>query len=192
MKEWILDLAARLLTEADDVAQARSLGLAMAHPREAGASAYLSLCRLVGEAAEPAAAIAALDSTEADAGIRVGALIVHGFAAVRGGYRSQSDARAARDALSARAEASYPLIGEALGAAALDFAVRIVGEAVVQISRLPASMVPVVRVETAISLPSSLIAYDLYGEPARGGEIVARNKSATPMLMPVLIEALGV
>lgn len=192
MKDWILDLAARLLSEADDVAQARRLGLAMAQPGDAGASAFLDLCRLVGEASEPYAAIAALDTAETEAGIVVGALVVHGFAAVRGVYRSQPDARAARDALSARAEASYPLIGEALGTDALDFAVRLVGEAVVQISRLPASMVPVVRVETAISLPSSLLAYDLYGDPARGEELVARNKSGTPLLMPVAIEALGV
>ncbi len=39
---------------------------------------------------------------------------------------------------------------------------------------------------------SSLLAWDLYGDPARGEEIAERNRTGTAMLMPVAFEALGV
>lgn len=200
MKAWIADLAARLVTAADDLVEVRRLTLGMAQAGSAGAQSYLDLCRLVGEAGEPAATLSALeaslepqpsDAAAGQAAIAVGALIVHGFAAVRGDYRSQVEAASARQAMAVRAEAAYPAIGEEFGGDVLDFAVRLVGEAVVQLSRLPASQVPLVRVETGLSLPSSLLAFDLYGDPARGAEIVDRNKTGTPMLMPVQFEALG-
>ncbi|HYD05845.1 MAG TPA: hypothetical protein VEC60_08965, partial [Reyranella sp.] len=46
---------------------------------------------------------------------------------------------------------------------------------------------PVVRVEAARSLPSSALAWALYGDPARAGELAERNRCGTPLFMPATI-----
>nr|WP_295465193.1 hypothetical protein [Mesorhizobium sp.] len=189
---WAATLAARLLSEPDDVSQASRLAAAASLPGADGATAYLELCRLIGEAADPAAALSALDESDApDAATMVGQLIMHCFAAIRADYPAQPDAVAARMALSMSAQSAYPAIGDVLGHDALDFVVRLVGQTVIELSTIAARRSPLVRVETGISLPSSLLAWDLYGDPERGGEIMGRNRSATPMLMPVTMQALA-
>lgn len=189
---FIVTLADRLLVDADDRSQATALTLAMASPGAAGVSAMLELCRLVGEAAEPSSAILSLgDARMSIAQDALGALVVHCFAALRLDYPAQPDAVAGRMAVAARAASAYPVVGTDLGHQSLDFAVRLVGVATVELSRLATSLAPVVRVETGLSLPSSLIAWDLYGDPARGQEIMGRNRTGTPMLMPIALEAMG-
>ncbi len=188
---WISVLAARLLA-AEDLAEARKLDNRMALAGDEGAAAYLEYCCLVGEAADPAATIAALDGEGTDdGGTALGVLIVHAFAAVRGDYPAQSDAVAAREAIGNRAAAAYPVIGVAFGHDALDFAIRLVGQAVIELSRIATSRAPLVRVETGISLPSARLAYDLYGDPARAREVVNRNRAGTPLVMPTRIVALA-
>ncbi len=54
--------------------------------------------------------------------------------------------------------------------------------------RQPRAMV---TVETGISLPSTLLAYKLYGDPARAGALCDVAGSMTPALMPARFEALG-
>lgn len=190
---WASDLAARLISATDDLAQVARLSAAAILPGVDGRIACLELCQLIGEAAEPKAALDAIDELAGtdEASELVGRLIIHCFAAVRLDYPAQPDAATARLAVSTRARAAYPAIGDALGTDALDFVVRLVGQTVVELSRIAASRSPLVRVETALSLPSSLIAFDLYGDPARGEEIMGRNRTGTPMLMPIAIEAIG-
>lgn len=191
--EWIVPLVARLVTDADDIAAADRLILQQAAGGSDGARAYLELCRLVGESADSEAVIAALDDTATgtDAAALLGKAVVHCFAAITASYAAQPDAAAAREALGARASAAYPAIGTDLGHDALDFAVRLVGQTALELSRLAANLSPLVRVETAVSLPSALIAFDLYKDPARGGEIVDRNRTGTPMLLPSPLVALA-
>jgi hypothetical protein len=189
---WIAALAVRLLTAADDLAEARQLENAMVRSGVAGGEAYLEYCRMVGEAADPAAAIATLDAQAADDGVTaLGVLIVHCFAAVRADYPAQPDAVAAREAIGNRAAASYPLIGESFGSDALDFAIRLVGQTVIELSRIAASRAPLVRVVTGISLPSARLAYDLYGDPSRAAELVDRNQTGTPLVMPTILTAVA-
>lgn len=192
---WISDLADRLLIERQDLAEARKLAAAADLGGESGADAYLRLCRLVGKAADPDEAILGLPAPSAgsggDAATLVGALIVHGYAALRAEYGAQPDAVAARGEVAARAEAAYPAIGAAFGFEVLDFVTRLAGTVAVELSRIAASRAPLVRVETGLSLPSSLLAWDLYGDPLRGAELAERNRCGTAMVMPVVFEALA-
>lgn len=189
-------LADELIASADDRRAADRLVGTMSAGKEAGMRAALDLARLIGEASDPEAALAALDRMMAtgdfdgDAPAHVSAIVVACFATVRADYSARQDAAAARSALSARADAAYARIGEA-GAEVLDWIVRLVGETVLSLSALVASRVPVVRVETGISLPSTLLAWDLYGDPSRAAEIVRRNRTGTPLIMPVGFEALA-
>lgn len=50
---------------------------------------------------------------------------------------------------------------------------------------------PVVRVDATRSWPSTALAWALYGDPARAGEMVLRNRCGTPLFMPSTIEALS-
>lgn len=189
-------LADELIDDTDDRRAADRLAGATSSGGEAGMRAALDLAKLIGEAGDPAATLVALDRVMAagdfgdDALSIVASTVVACFATVRGDYPARQDATAARTALSARAEFAYPLVGGA-GAEVLDFVVSLVGDAVLALSALAASRVPVVRVETGISLPSTLIAWDLYGAAGRAAEIVQRNRIATPLVMPAAFEALG-
>jgi prophage DNA circulation protein len=58
------------------------------------------------------------------------------------------------------------------------------------VSNIAADAVPLVRVETGVSLPSSVLAYKLYGDATRAEGLVDIARSMTPMLMPSVFEAL--
>lgn len=182
---WLIALAGRLLTSADDAASAQRLIVAD------DAADMLDLARLIGEAAEARSAIDGLANAGVDAVSLVAVLVVQAFASLRLDLPAQPDAVAARGALSERAGAAYEAIGDEFGHEALDFVVRLTGEATVQLSAIAATRAPLVRVETGISLPSSLVAFDLYGDPARGEEIAARNRCGTPMVLPSSFVALA-
>ncbi len=192
MTDWLFRLCDRLITDADDRIQVQQKQAEIVAGGDAAAASFLELCRLVGDAADPNATLIALDEIGDTAPVDLlGKLVVHAFAAMRASYPAQPDAAAARARLAARAEIAYPIIGDALDHVVLDFTVRLIGEATVQLSRLAANAVPIVRVETGISLPSSLIAFDLYGQASRGAEIMERNSTGTPMLMPSPLKALA-
>lgn len=67
---------------------------------------------------------------------------------------------------------------------------RLVEVAVLIVSDQAANAVPIVRVETGISMPSTVLAYQLYGEADRAQGLVEIARSATPMLMPIAFDAL--
>lgn len=191
VRDFLATLAVDLLPEGDDRQAADMQIAAIPKGGEVGCAAALRLARLIGEAADPVATLEAIDrrSIETnDAATVATRLVIACFAAVRADYPARQDAAAARSNLGARADASYPLLSRA-GAEMLDWMVRLVGESVSHLSAVAASRVPLVRVETGISLPSTLAAYDLYGDATRAGEIVGRNRSATPMIMPSAFEA---
>jgi hypothetical protein len=115
-----------LLTADDDRLAADALAVQIAAGGAAGMEAALKLARLVGEAAEPAAALAALDryaGDTADAAVMAAGLVVACFAAARADYPATQDAIAARTRLAARADAAYPQVSAA-GAEVLDWLVR--------------------------------------------------------------------
>lgn len=190
MPEWLIDLASRLPAE-EDLAEARRFVAAGQAGGSDGAEAVLKLARLVGEAGEPVETIRSLPDGAEDAAGALAAIVVHVFAALRIDYAAQPDAVAARQAIVERGGRGYGIIGIEAGSDALDFAVRLVGEAALQLSRIAATRAPLVRVETNISLPSSLVAWDLYGDPSRGAELAGRNGWGAPMLLPSRFVALA-
>lgn len=189
--EWLNALVDRFILDRDDATLARRSILAVASGGVAGATAFLESCRMIGEAAaDPAELIEALDAQLVDVDA-IGSLVIRTFASVRVTYPSRQDAQAARASLSVAADAVYDVAGSQYGPIVMAWLVRLVGIAIVEISALAAARAPLVRVETGLSLPSSLIAYDLYGDPERGREIVLRNRAATPFILPVVLEALA-
>jgi prophage DNA circulation protein len=181
----LLDLARRLIVDKEDLARVAGFAAVMS------ASAALDLARLVGEASDPVAFVDSARTTPVDGVPARYCLAVAGcFAAVRGDYAARQDAIAARTRLSADADALYPLLDDA-GGDAVDFLVRLIGATVRALSDIAATRAPLVRVETKISLPSTLLAFDLYQAPERAAELVDRNRSATPFIMPSALEAVA-
>ncbi|WP_323011122.1 hypothetical protein [Paracoccus sp. (in: a-proteobacteria)] len=191
--DWLADLVARFVVGADDTALAQRQILALDAGGETAARGFLEVCRLVGEAAtDRTGLVSALDDLgNGDVLARIGALVVGSFAAVRADYPARPDAQAARARIAARAEDILEEAGGAFGADVHQFLQRLAGEAIMQVSAIAANRAPLVRVETGLSLPSSALAWDLYGDPSRGEELVARNRSGTPLLMPTRLEALA-
>lgn len=182
---FIATLAAPLLAEDDGALLA---GLLAAGTAEGA----LEAARLAGEAADPAALLSALDGAEiATPADRALGLVMRCFAALRLDYPARQEAEAMRAAISGAAEPAYAACGEAYGHAVLDWLVLMTAATVTALSAIAASRAPLVRVETGLSLPSALVAWDLYGDPGRGAEIAARNRCGTPMLLPAVLEALA-
>ena len=189
MQAWLSALASLLLSGEDDQAQMQRYLAVLA---TGDATGFLQACKLLGEAADPVELVDAIGTlADDDALALVGALVMHAFAAVRMDYRSRQDASAARAVLAAKAQAAYQQIGTSFGYEVLDWTVRLIGAAVVELSAIAARRAPIVRVETGQSLPSALLAFDLYGDPSRGQEVADRNRSGTSMIMPVRFEALA-
>lgn len=161
--------------------------------------AYAALARHIAAEGDPESLIPALASMidegeilepthAAVASLMTGALSV---LMLRARYVAQPDAAAARDRIRSVAEAVLERLGDTLGFAAMSALDAVTGETALALSRLAASRAPLVRVETGISLPSTLLAWELYQDPDRAGELIDRNGIGTPMLMPVAFEALA-
>ena len=114
-----------------------------------------------------------------------GALAV---AIVRVNYAARRDARTAREAFSATVAPVLETAG-AFSAEAWSWLSAATGEAALALSRTAADRAPLVRVETGVSLPSTVLAHRLYGDPNRASELVERNRVSTPVLMPTILEA---
>lgn len=192
--DWLDDLIARFIGDADDLVTAQGLPLTVRTGGDGAAAAYLDVCRQLGESADDSAGLIAALAEYAEPSIieQIGMLVAACFASVKADYAARPDAQAARVALSLQADAVIDAAGALYGADVHRWLIRLVGEAVVQISAIAANRAPLVRVETGLSLPSSLLAYDLYGDPARGAELIERNRTGTPMVMPVTFEALAI
>lgn len=113
------------------------------------------------------------------------------IAAVRRSYPARRDARVARAQLSEACDPVLVEVSAAFGADLYAWLAETTGQAAMDVSRSGADRAPMVRVETGVSLPSTAAAYALYGDANRAGEIVDRNRVATPALMPVSFEALA-
>ena len=118
--------------------------------------------------------------------------IISATAAPQVAWISRPQARAARQVVQAKGEKALAILS-GLGPehVALYVAVsRLVETSVRIVSDRAADAVPVVRVETGISLPSTVLAYQLYGDASRAEGLVDIARAAAPMLMPVSFEAL--
>lgn len=64
----------------------------------------------------------------------------------------------------------------------------LLGEAAAALSREAATRAPLVRVETGVSIPSTVLAWRLYGDPERAGEIAAQARAPASLMLPVVVE----
>ena len=105
-----------------------------------------------------------------------------------------ADRRAAGDArtrIGLAMDAARDRVAGALGQvvlAVLDTAAR---EASRHLVDRATSLQPVVLVQANASVPSTSLAWDLYGDPSRAVELVRRNAVGTPLFMPATIEAVS-
>tara|TARA_R110000787_G_scaffold28280_11_gene77218 strand:+ start:2191 stop:2781 length:591 start_codon:yes stop_codon:yes gene_type:complete len=185
-------LARELILDTDDLASVDALAVAAQAGGDSGVTSLLHLARLIGEAAADVNAVSdAVDRVQDDSPLwRLSALVVVCFSVVRADYPSRQDAQAARTAISARADAVYSEAG-LYGPETIAWLVSMTGVAALYLSRTAAERAPAVRVETGVSLPSTLLAYDLYGDAGKAKELVDRNRVATSLVMPVSFEAVA-
>ena len=195
---WISTLADTLVTDALDAEAIRNrLAAAPDLEAEAFAAEMLSLMRVIAESVSTPSGFDTIkagifeDRATADFGailLAVGLSIAGG----RASWISRPQARAARSRISTAGDSALAIVS-AMGGAAVDLYLwlsRLVEIAVRLVSQDAADAVPVVRVETGISMPSTVLAYQLYGDAARAERLVEIAGAATPMLMPVAFDAL--
>ncbi|KGF71153.1 hypothetical protein LL06_00715 [Hoeflea sp. BAL378] len=185
-------LARELILDTDDLTALDALAVAAQAGGASGLVSLLEMARLIGEAADDAGAVVpALDRVQEASGLwRMADLVAACFAVSRASYASRQDAQAARSAINARAETTYQQAG-VYGPEAIEWLVSLAGIAALHLSRTAAERAPAVLVETGLSLPSTLLAYDLYADAGRAGELVDRNRIATALVMPVAFEAVA-
>lgn len=195
---WLSGLAGMLVTDAlDAVDLANRLSDAPALEGEAFAAEALSIMRIIAESvASPSAFDILAVPSFADTDTSAAGMVLGAFglcvAAPRVAWASRPQARAARGRIVSLGEAALDIVSRA-GGAAVDlyrYLSRLIEIAVLIVSEQAANAVPIVRVETGVSLPSSVLAYQLYGDASRAQSLVDIARSATPMIMPVAFEAL--
>lgn len=195
---WFSDLASTLVTDALDSADLASrIDAAPDLGADAFALEALSIVRVIAESVSTPAGfdrikLPVFDDAEPSAAATILTAYGLSIAAPRVDWVSRPQARAARTRIATLGETALGFVS-AEGAVAVDF-YRYLGKLIelsVQIvSEQAANAVPVVRVETGISLPSTVLAYQLYGDAGRAEGLVDIARVGTPMLMPVAFEAL--
>jgi prophage DNA circulation protein len=186
----VVDDGGDLAAMADRLAAVPDLGAA------AFAAEILDLARILGESARTATAFRALLVTgdfDHD-GARETVLILSAAAAAlsigRVAWLSRPAARRARGDLVGRAQEAYA-VARGFEPDLYAWLSGLVAVAVRLVSAIAADATPIVRVESGISLPSTVLAYRMYGDATRAGQLVDIAGAGTPMVMPVAFDALA-
>jgi prophage DNA circulation protein len=195
---WLSDLTATLVTDSIDLDDLSDrITAASALDADAFSGEVLDLTRIAAESVTGMADFARFVAPSGldDATANAFAVLVAVGLAVSGpriDWPSRPAARDARSAIGAAAEAAMA-VASSLGANGADLYAWLGGLAAVSIriiSDIAANAVPMVKVETGISLPSTVLAYMLYSDAQRAGSLVDVAGSLTPMLVPSGFEAL--
>lgn len=112
-------------------------------------------------------------------------------AEARTGFTDRQSADAARTRIRTSFDAAADRIAAALGQPTLillDTAARQTSATLVTEA---ASLKPVIKVTAMASFPAAALAWSLWGDPERAGELLARNRIGTPFFMPASFEALS-
>lgn len=196
---WLSDLVAELVGDELDRrdAEKRITAALVLDPTEF-ASEVLLLTRITAESVDTPSGFDRIASPEipatgtADA---IAVLLAVGLsvAGVKVDWPSRLLARAARARIAAAGEAGLAAVSRMGGEGADLYAwlSNLVSVSVRVVSEIAANAVPVVRVATKLSLPSTVLAYQLYGDAGRAVGLVEIAGSATPLLMPGSFEALA-
>ncbi|MEM9734238.1 MAG: hypothetical protein AAF903_12260 [Pseudomonadota bacterium] len=193
---WMSGLADRHLVSADDMARAERL-LSDARARQDGA-AILALAQDIAEAAD--ADTLARDLAQPPAGevetetvmIAMLAAAMEVMAVANRNLDDRDAAMKARAELAAKADALYGALSAFFGADVLIWFMGVVGTGLRLLSNRVTALPPLVRVETPFPVSATVLAWRLYGNPARGRELVQRNRVATPAIMPTQLVARAV
>jgi hypothetical protein len=195
---WLADLAAVLVSDEDDAAAfSTRVDAAPSLDADGFASECLSLIRVIGESVSSpaefdrlkAGVFSSADTRDAGSILLAAGLAIAG---ARVSWISRPQARAGRERVSVAGDTALAVVST-IGADAADlygWLSNLVQISVRLISDIAADLVPVVWIETGISMPSTVLAYKLYGDASRAGGLVDIAGSSTPMLMPVGFDAL--
>jgi len=196
---WLADLAATIVQDVDDLADVTArIAAAPALDASDFATEALDLMRIVAESVTAAAEFDRIAVPASVTGETVNALSIMvsmglAIAGCRAEWVSRPMARSARARVSAAGDAGAAAAGT-LGGDGADLYAFLTGVTAVScrlISDIAANAAPVIRVKTGISLPSTVLAYQLYGDAKRAGSLVDLAGSSTPMVMPTLFDALA-
>lgn len=193
---WLAARVAVVVEDGDDlVAVADRLAAASTLDAAAFAGEVLDLARVLGESVRSEKAFrAVLETGEAEGDSADMIVLLSAVAAAvaigRVGWASRPAARAARQALTTRAQAAYA-VAKRFEPALYAWLSGLVAVAVRLTSQIAADATPIVRVESGVSLPSTVLAYQMYGDAQRAGQLTEIAGSGTPMVMPVAFDALA-
>ncbi|MBX5015956.1 hypothetical protein [Rhizobium lentis] len=196
---WLADLAATIVSDVDDLADVTTR-IAAAPDLDAAdfATEALALTRIIAESVTAPADFDRISVPAAATGETAQAFAVlvamgSAIAGCRAEWPSRPSARRARSTVSSAGDAGA-VAASTLGGDGADLYAWLTAVTAIScrlISEIAADAAPVIRIETGISLPSTVLAYQLYGDAARAGALVDLAGSATPMVMPTLFDALA-
>lgn len=194
---WLAARTAEVVTDGDDlVAVADRLASAPKLGADAFAAEILDLARLLGESAKSSASFRSLlasgdgDDTTATDTIALLSAVAAAVSIGRVAWSSRPAARIARAQLVTRAQEAY-VFARTFDPALYAWLSGLVAVAVRLVSQIAADATPIVRVESGVSLPSTVLAYQLYGDAGRAGAVVEFSGAGTPIVMPVAFDALA-
>ena len=194
---WIAARAGDIITDTSDVIDvADRVAGAAALDAAAFAAELLDLGRVLGESVRTPDAFGQLlllpdfDTDTGRDGVVLLSAVAMAIAIGRVAWPSRPAARKARTSFIDRAHAAYGVTAQ-LGPDLHMWLSALVGTAVRLVSDLAANATPMVRVDSGVSLPSTVIAYQMYGDAKRAAGLVDISGSATPMIMPAGFEALA-
>lgn len=196
---WLADMAATIVTDVDDLSDiSQRIAAAPALEAAAFAAEALALTRIIAESVTLPAEFDRIAAPASASGetLQAFSILVAMGAAIAGcrvEWPSRPAARRARTRVSAAGDAGAAAAGS-LGGDGADLYAWLTAVTAVScrlISDIAADAAPIIRVETGVSLPSTVLAYQLYGDATRAGAMVDLAGSATPMIMPTLFDALA-
>lgn len=172
----------------------RDLGAVM-QPRDAVKAFADAIAQLpdrpVPATATPNEQAAIRNANEAARVFRVAALAAYTEAAIRVPYRSRQEGVTARADLVELYEAEIDGLAGARHAPVYVSLTNARNAAVDMLSRAIIDLAPVITVTTILPMPSLALAWRLYQDPSRAGELVARNGVVHPSFFPNTFEALA-
>lgn len=196
---WLSDLASSIVTDDEDQMDVAGRITAAG---DLGASEFslevMSLVRIVAEnAVQPAdfdKISAGVDATgQTLAAIKILMAIGLAISGGRIAWPSRPSARRARARISDAGDIALSAVATlgANGASAYAWLSTLVAVSCRLVSDIAANAAPIVRVSTGISMPSTVLAYRLYGDAKRAADLVEISGSSTPLVMPTRFDALG-
>jgi len=198
---WLRAIAGAVISTestsgADDAATvAARLDAAASLSAPAFAAEMVDLTRIVAENGRTEEAFAAFSGAaglDAETEGAVTVLLSIGLALMAGRvtWPSRPAARAARIRLRDAGDTAFAVAGP-LGPDLYGWLRTLNDKAVRLVSEIAATSAPMVRVSSGLSLPSTVLAHQLYGDAKRADGLVDVAGASTPMLMPAAFDALG-